>query len=68
MSMISYDKTSTEVRITLPEQAEHLSNLLRDDLAAEFAFESMGDRIVAQMNDYARKWLADRGIDLGASV
>ena len=65
MNLISYDKTTGQVQISLPDKAIHLANLLRDDLEAEFAFEPMVDKVVAAMNNFAAQWLNDRGIEVG---
>ncbi len=63
MSIISYDKDSHQVVIQVPSGSESQANLLKDDLEAEFAFEGMDASTVKAMNDYAREWLAGRGVD-----
>lgn len=62
MKIITYEKNQRQVTINLPPGADHLANLLRDDLEAEYAFEAMTENVVEAMNDYANDWLKNRGI------
>lgn len=65
MNFVHYDKETQEVLISLPPSAMSHALALKDDLAAEFAFEPPGAKTLDAMNAYARDWLEARGVASG---
>ena len=62
---VSLDKTTGELVLNLPKDAEEYRNEVSRDLMEEYAFEAINKEVLEDMDTFIINWFKKKGIDLG---
>jgi hypothetical protein len=62
--VVSIDKQTGDLQITLPPQYEQYNHALKNALYDEFAFEPVNKQVLSRMNQFVDEWFENKGIHL----